>query len=419
MPVPRNDGALLGLVTQPPPESFGVIATHGPSTTSPDCAYVAYSCSARCFANWLTGWLCILTHARSIVKDLTVGPTSAPAVSLIMAVRDGQRWLSEAINSILDQTFSDFELLIIDDGSVDGTHDILVQYRAKDARVRVIRQESRGLVDALNRGLALAAAPLTARLDADDVALPQRLQRQVEYFQAHPSVALLGAWAQEIDEESRTQRRHRRPPSGPTLRAMLAQRNPFIHSSVMFRTAVARDLGGYRPAFAAAEDYDLWLRMSEIAGIEILPEVLVQYRLHRGSVTETTALRQIFSARLARVASQARRTTGRDPTEFLSQPPGWHDVPADACYADAARFCQFLELADRAMADVIPPCTISLEPVSKSGADLTAAERKLAQLALFNLIRRRIRVPGYTAASLVALLFRLNPTRAAGLFLRA
>lgn len=344
----------------------------------------------------------------------------APVVSVLMPVRDGERWLRDAIDSVLAQTFSDFELLAIDDGSTDNTPNTLADYRARDPRVIVVRQERLGLAYALNRGLAEAKGSLIARLDADDVALPERLQRQVRYFDKHPDVALLGTWAQVIDDTGQPMRRRLRPLTDPkSLAATLARTNPFVHSSVMFPAATARDLGGYRPIFEAAEDYDLWLRFSEAGGLATIPEMLILYRRHGGNVTTTSAVRQVFSARLARESSEARRKTGRDPASSIAAPPDWHTAEANAFYADAARLCRVLELADPEVTHRIDPSSVDLGFVSARISNLTPAERKLAQRALVNLIRQRIRVPHYTTSTLFALLFRLHPMRALSLLWRA
>ena len=193
----------------------------------------------------------------------------------------------------------------------------------------------------------------------------------------------------------------------------MARTNPFIHSSIMFRTAIARALGGYRSAFEAAEDYDLWLRFSENGDIATLPEVLVQYRLHGGNVTNRRAVTQVFSVRLAKQASNARRQTGVDPSSTLGGPPDWHVIDDNAFYADAAQLCRLLELGDPAIARNAASSSIDLDILFLRISDLTPAERKLAQMALINLMRRR--VPGYATHSLLALLFRLHPTRALGL----
>lgn len=336
-----------------------------------------------------------------------------------MAVRNGQQWLSDALDSICKQTFSDFELLVIDDGSTDATPEILTECQARDPRLRVIRQEPIGLIAALNRGLEAARGPLIARLDADDVALPERLQKQVRFLEQHPDVVLLGTWAQVIDESNEVKHRERQPPSDrDALILTLSRTNPFIHSTVMFRTAIARSLGGYRPAFEAAEDYDLWLRLCEIGQIAILPDVLICYREHGGNVTKTSAIQQIFSARLAKLSSLVRRKTGQDPASTMSAPPNWHVAQQDVSYAGIARLCRVLELADPVVARNASPSSIDIDVVSSLLSDSILAERRLAQQALLNLIRDRMRLPRHTRYGLLALFFRLDPMQALRLLWR-
>ena len=269
-----------------------------------------------------------------------------PQVTVLLPVRDGARWLGEALQSVLAQTFGDWELVVVDDGSTDDTPRILAEFAQRDSRIRVIRQEPLGLVVALNRGLAEARGALLARLDADDVARPQRLEQQVSHFSRHPEAGLLGSWAERIDDAGRPKGLLKPETEPARLGRTLMRANPFVHSSVMFRTELARRLGGYRPAFRAAEDYDLWLRLAENATIANLPEVLIQYRWHGDNVTNRDAIRLAFSVRLAQRAARARQT-GVDPAEGLVDAPDWRSPAADASfYASDAALYRMLELAD-------------------------------------------------------------------------
>ena len=330
-----------------------------------------------------------------------------------MPVRNGQRWLSKAIDSALTQTFADFELLIIDDGSVDATPEILANYRARDPRVVILGQKQKGLVSALNLGLSHAQGALIARLDSDDVAFPERLQRQIEYLLKHPDVVLLGSWAQVIDEKgSPKHKRLQTPTDRSSLVKLLSKKNPFIHSSVMFRTTVARELGGYRPAFEAAEDYDLWLRLSEIGDVAVLPEFLIQYRKHDQSIRTKKALRGLFSVRLALLSSEARRTHRHDPASTLTEPPNWHAQAEGTFYQDSAKLFRFLELGDPTITCEAAAPSVDLKAMSRLVSNLTRGERKFAEQALINLIRNNVRSPNHPPWLLRALLFRLHPMRA-------
>jgi glycosyltransferase involved in cell wall biosynthesis len=331
-----------------------------------------------------------------------------------MPVRDGERWVAEAIRSVRDQTLAAFELVVIDDGSTDATPDILAAAAAADPRIVVLQQQRDGLVAALNRGLAAARAPLIARLDADDVALPHRLARQVDHMAAHPGVVLLGGWATIIDEQGRPKGREMRP-SPKNLQATLLKKSPFIHPTVMFRAEAARRVGGYHAAFEAGEDYDFWLRLADVGEIAILPELLIRYREHGGSVTRTRQLRQIYSARLAKLAAAERRAGRPDPSTALTAPPDWHDPAPGRFERDSSRLFRILELADPALADIIPSSRIDLSVISSQLQSLTAGERKFAQAAVLNLLGREDRpIP---PATLWGLLLRLGPVTASKLLL--
>ena len=208
---------------------------------------------------------------------------SVPAVSVLMSVHNGAPWVRDAVASVLAQTAGDLELIVIDDGSTDTTREILA--RARDPRVRVEHQTRAGLTRALNHAVALARAPLAARLDADDLALPERLERQLTFLAAHAEVGLLGTGAREVDEGGREVAVIRPPADDGALRRMLIRRNPFVHSSVVMRRAVVERAGGYDERLPVAQDYDLWMRMSRLAGLANLPEPLVVRRLLPGRVT--------------------------------------------------------------------------------------------------------------------------------------
>lgn len=333
-----------------------------------------------------------------------------PKVSVIMPVRDGERWVSEAIRSVRDQTLAAFELVVIDDGSTDATPDILVAAAAADPRIVVLQQQRDGLVAALNRGLAAARAPLIARLDADDVALPDRLARQVDHMAAHPGVVLLGGWATIIDEQGRPKGREMRP-SPKNLRATLMKKSPFIHPTVMFRAEAAHRVGGYHAAFEAGEDYDFWLRLADVGEIAILPELLIRYREHGGSVTRTRQLRQIYSARLAKLAAAERHAGRPDPSTALSAPPDWHNATPGSFERDSSRLFRMLEFADPAVAASIPASAIDLDAITSQFATLTAGERKFARAALLNLLLKDREALGGARWPMILTLLRLDPLK--------
>jgi glycosyltransferase involved in cell wall biosynthesis len=241
-----------------------------------------------------------------------------PRVSVIMAVYNAEPWLTEAVDSVLAQTFKDFELVVIDDGSLDATPEILG--RLRDPRLRVVRQRQSGQTPALNHGLRLSRGALIARMDGDDVALPDRLARQVAYLDAHPDVGLLGTACREISATGAIIRTIIPPAEDPEIRRILIRENPFTHSAVMFRRTVLDASGQYDEGFVVAQDYDLWLRMSRLTRLASLPEPLVLRRLAPGqlsSARENTRLRDEVAAKLKALRSG---TYGPWCAVFLAKP---------------------------------------------------------------------------------------------------
>jgi len=210
---------------------------------------------------------------------------TTPAVAVLMSVHNGAPWVREAIASVLTQTERDLELIVVDDGSTDDTPAVVTGIAAGDRRMRVVRQAHAGLTRALNRALALATAPLVARLDADDIARPERVALQRAFLDAHADVGLLGTACREVDASGRELRVISPPTDDAAIRRALIRRNPFVHSSVMFRRALAAAAGGYDESLAVAQDYDFWMRLSRATRLANLAEPLVTRRLVPGRVT--------------------------------------------------------------------------------------------------------------------------------------
>jgi len=304
----------------------------------------------------------------------------APGVSVVMPVYNAERWLPEAVDSILRQSADDLELLIVDNGSTDRGPELANDYARRDGRIRVLFEPRRGLSRALNRGLEAARGALVARLDADDLAAPDRLERQAAFLAAHPDVGLVGSWAVEIDDRGRPVGQRTPETRSEILSLMLGRCNPFIHSSVMLRTDLVRELGGYRPAFEAAEDYDLWLRIAEVSRVANLPEALVSYRIHGGGVSRKDPLRQAFSVRLAKTAAAARRQYGADPTEGILDPPDWRcALASESFYARDAALYRWLDLArSHSERSYAPQSAMPVEQLD----ELSHVERRLAAWAM-------------------------------------
>lgn len=238
---------------------------------------------------------------------------SSPLVSVIMPVYNGERYLPQAIESILCQTLRDFELLILNDGSTDGTAPLIERYARVDSRLRVYHQENRGLIAALNRLLALSQGPYVARMDADDISLPHRLEAQLNFLEANPSVALVGGAIELIDSLDVPSHIVRFPTSAHAIRRTLLHHSCFAHPAVMMRKDAVQAVGGYRKCFAAAEDYDLWLRLAERFQLANLQDPVLQYRVHPHQITSQSPDRPALSLLAAQAAARMRHKTGCDP----------------------------------------------------------------------------------------------------------
>lgn len=204
-------------------------------------------------------------------------------MSVILPVYNQAEYLPLAIDSVLCQTFANFELIIIDDGSKQNIQRVIEKYQ--DSRIKFIRNKSHaGLVHALNQGLGKARGDFIARMDADDICLPVRLEKQVAYLRSKPDVGVAASWIELIDASGRTIGKETQLHTKDVY-AFLTRANPFRHSSVMFRRSLVSKCGGYDPMLDGAEDYDLWLRYAKFARLAIISEILLQYRIHRRSVS--------------------------------------------------------------------------------------------------------------------------------------
>jgi glycosyltransferase involved in cell wall biosynthesis len=220
-----------------------------------------------------------------------------------MAVKDGERYVEKAVRSVLGQTLRNFELIVVDDGSSDMTPEILDRFA--DARMRVITQPNHGLAESLNKGVRVARSSLIARMDADDIAEPERLERQVSFMMERPEVGLLGTAALIIDEKGTQVRQWTPPLDDAVIRRELIRANQFAHPSVMFRKDVFEAVGGYAD-MPYAQDYDLWLRMAGCCKLANLPEPLVRRRETEGQFGTGRETEQVRWAVKARVGALKR-----------------------------------------------------------------------------------------------------------------
>lgn len=233
----------------------------------------------------------------------------APAISVLMPVYNASAYVREAVASICAQTFGDFEVILIDDGSTDGSLAVLREFAARDSRIRLVSRPNVGLTRTLNEGLKLARGHFIARMDADDISVPHRFEKQLEYLRAHPECVCVGSRVRLID------------PCGSPLRESdhkLTQEQidhdllagigwAIVHPAALMRRDAVTAVGGYREQYDSVEDLDLFLRLSEMGEVANLPDVLLEYRQHFQSVNYTRHTEQLrLKEMIVREAYQRR-----------------------------------------------------------------------------------------------------------------
>lgn len=237
-------------------------------------------------------------------------------VSVLMSCYNGGRWLGEAIESVLAQTFTNFEFVMVDDGSKDDTLEIIKRYAAKDRRIVVIAKPNTGLGDSLNAGIAIARGAWIARVDQDDLCEPIRLERQLAYAGEHPEVVLLGSGFAEINEAGEVLAEHRYPAAHRALVSRLERLQAFFpHSSAFYSAEAARRAGGYNKLISRAEDWRFWLELSLQGRLACLPDLLVKIRKHPGQMSlHGSGVRQICDAAAAAVCHLLLKAGQKDPS---------------------------------------------------------------------------------------------------------
>ena len=242
-----------------------------------------------------------------------------PAVSVLMPVHNAERYLAAAVESVRSQSFSDWELVLVDDGSTDASGTIIGRFAAEDPRLRVIRQPKAGIVAALNAGLEACGADLVARMDADDLCHPNRLAEQIAFLQAHPDVVALGTAFRLIDADGRHGPVLHQPTSHEAIAEALRHGSCLAHPTVMMRKAAVIEAGGYREPLRHAEDYDLWTRLVDRHRLANLSACLLDYRVHPGQVSWEQAELQTIRT-LATKALWAERRASRCDSVAAGQP---------------------------------------------------------------------------------------------------
>ena len=298
-----------------------------------------------------------------------------PAVSVLLAVHNDARFLPATLDSILGQTFDDFELVTIDDASTDATPQILQS--AGDPRIRYFRNDQNaGLVRSLNRGLALCRGRLIARIDGDDLCERERFAAQVAYLAEHPDLAGCATWTTEIDEHDQVIGALEPCEDPDHVRWSLCHTNRLYHPSIMLRRDVLAEAGGYDAAYPATEDYELWTRL--IAGGErfaVVPRRLIRYRRRPGSVSAIHRDRQrtVGHQIATRYVSQLLgRPCDEQTVALMRQMMSWERV-------DAATSAQQVKAALKLMADVRRQALGRAGDAARAAADAEVAERLVQQ----------------------------------------
>ena len=248
---------------------------------------------------------------------------TVPTVSIVMPVYNAERYVAESVNSILAQTYKDFEFIIINDGSTDGTHQILMSYASADDRVKLISRPNTGIVGALNDGLAAVRGHYVARMDSDDLALPQRLDEQVRFLDEHHDVVILGTDVLIIDADGDAMWTDHKPADHDQIdAALLSGRSAIIvHPAAMMRRDAVEKIGPYRPDTQWVEDLDYFLRLGEIGRLANLSRVLLKYRLHPQSVNHRRRQEQQQLVEQVLLDACDRRGIQFDKEKFVGMPP--------------------------------------------------------------------------------------------------
>lgn len=233
---------------------------------------------------------------------------NAPVLSIILPVYNCERYLNSALESVRQQTFSDFECIVVNDGSTDRSLSILKRQARQDPRIRIVTRENRGLVASLNEAIALARGQFLGRMDGDDVCAPDRFYRQISVLKKSPQVVGVGAAVDMVDSEGKRLKTYTPPEDHAHIVSELLAGNggAMIHPAVTFRLDAVREIGGYRDIFAGyGEDWDLFLRLSTVGKLRNLSSILLRYRQHAKSYNHTRQSAQ--RAELLKAMETARR----------------------------------------------------------------------------------------------------------------
>jgi hypothetical protein len=242
--------------------------------------------------------------------------TVSPAISVLMAENHAGRFLDAALHSLANQTFKDFEVILVDNNSRDGSDRIIAEWAAKDERIRPYRMDVLTAARCLNFATSVARAPLLARLGGTDVLLPDRLRIQHARMEQEPHLGLLGAGVDLIDIDDNVVGRRELPLSDHQLRTFLRYGNPFVQSTIMMRRAAFEAVGGYRASLRTSSDFDLWCRMAEVTQMANVRESLARFRIIEDGIPASRPVRMALTDSCIIAAARARE--GGKPEPFIN-----------------------------------------------------------------------------------------------------
>jgi len=332
--------------------------------------------------------------------------TVSPVISVLLSCYNGARWLDEAINSVLSQTFGDFEFIIVDDGSTDNSPGIIKRFSEQDPRIVIIAKSNTGLADSLNVGIRQARGQWIARLDADDICEPFRLEKQLAKAGVDPGLVFIGSGLLVIDENGNALKTYRYPDRHALLVKNLYTARGFPpHSSAFYRTDVVRSIGGYRPRMRRSQDWDLWLRLSEVGQLTAMGEPLVKIRKHSDQIShDELGRRQIIDARVAIAGYWLRQHGFPDPVaaddEVFESFHAWVENRLEQ-----ERLFEFFDYVARVRENVAE--------LHKTSSALLAATRHIIGEPGFLLRFLRVRLFGEMIPRRLALLWMRNHERCA------
>ncbi|MEZ6148769.1 MAG: glycosyltransferase [Pirellulaceae bacterium] len=265
-----------------------------------------------------------------------------PLISVVMPVYNADKYLVPAVASIIEQTSRDWELICVNDGSTDTSRQILEWFAEQDNRIRVVNQSNLGIVAALNGGCAIARAPLICRMDADDIAMPDRLERQAQTMRRQPNCTVVGGAIVEIDADGEPLNLSRLPSEHDAIvDNLLHRRTGHFHPTTMIRAEALEAVGGYRSKYQWVEDHDLWLRLAQRGSLTNLAEPVLCYRQHAGSVCWQRAaqqrqlmndlLREAYAAR--GLETPASVISANDAPRSAAGPGKWARIAAKGGFA--------------------------------------------------------------------------------------